>query len=340
LCAHPACNQQLDFEIRIILRAEGRIFAFLCLIESLSRALGEEHRRSEPLRPVRLLSLASDGRSGVWVVRSGHGLGTANRWVFGRPRRFHCPHPAWRGSVKTPGRAGVASRRAYPARAAARPQPMARMLIATASWRAERRSIPHELGIGGRRAELSSRASLGFHADPAGWSRPVRRVRSCIESGERFGGPGCCDSGQPSAAPKAVAESRSADPCANGAVCRSRNFRGESVPNSSAATRSASQGLPAAWRKEAMRTTCQAYHRSFPCQRRLKFPHIAGRIFPSPGQVVVDNFGRRLQSRFRPVKRRQALLESNLPRNIRPETHRGRWEGRGVEVAPFIVAWG
>jgi hypothetical protein len=183
LCAHPAWNQQLDFEIRIILRAEGRIFAFLCLRESLSRALGEEHRPSEPLRPVRVLSLASEGRSGVWVVRSGHGVGTAEPWVFRRPRRFHCPHPAWRGSVKTSGRAGVLSRRAYPARAAARPQRTARMLMATASWRAYRRSIPHEVGIGGRRAELSSRGP---------WGAPMilrvataRRMAAATASGRR-----------------------------------------------------------------------------------------------------------------------------------------------------------
>src|SRR3982751_1716926 len=39
-------------------------------------------------------------------------------------------------------------------------------------------------------------------------------------------------------------------------------------------------------------------------------------------------------------KRRQALLESNLPRNTQPQTHRGRWEGRGVKAAPFDLVRG
>jgi hypothetical protein len=34
------------------------------------------------------------------------------------------------------------------------------------------------------------------------------------------------------------------------------------------------------------------------------------------------------------------MLESNPPRNSRPETHRGRWEGRGVKAAPFFSARG
>ncbi len=84
---------------------------------------------------------------------------------------------------------------------------------------------------------------------------------------------------------------------------------------------------------------CAGQNRSN-CQRRLKIPHFAGRKFPSPRQVVVDCFGRWVQYGFRPVKRRRALLESNPPRNSRPETHRGRWEGRGVKTAPIIVARG
>jgi hypothetical protein len=112
-----------------------------CALEKASRAHSEKNIGGRsPLRPVRVLSLASEGRSGVWGVRSRHGLGTAERRGFRQPSRFHCPHPAWPGSVKTFGRAGVVSRRVYPARAAARPQPTDRMLIASASWRAYRRS--------------------------------------------------------------------------------------------------------------------------------------------------------------------------------------------------------
>jgi hypothetical protein len=55
---------------------------------------------------------------------------------------------------------------------------------------------------------------------------------------------------------------------------------------------------------------------------------------------VVDCVGQWVQHRFWPVKRRRALLESNPPRNSRPETHRGRWEGRGVKAGPFILARG
>jgi hypothetical protein len=195
LCTRRAWNQQLDFEIRIILRAEGRIFAFLCLRESLSRALGEEHRRSKPLRPVRVLSLASEGRSGVWVVRSGHGVGTAERWVFGRSRRFHCPHPAWRGSVKTSGRAGVVSRTAYPARAAARPQPTPRMLIGSASWRAYRRSNSTR-GWDRRKAIRAVLAwALGVADDPAGCDRRAHSGRNCIRSEGRRGVLGYFDPG-------------------------------------------------------------------------------------------------------------------------------------------------
>jgi len=60
------------------------------------------------------------------------------------------------------------------------------------------------------------------------------------------------------------------------------------------------------------------------CQRRLKFPHSAGRKFPTPGEVVVDGSGRPVQHGGRPVKRRRALVETNPPRNSRLETHRGR----------------
>ena len=76
------------------------------------------------------------------------------------------------------------------------------------------------------------------------------------------------------------------------------------------------------------------------CPRRLKIPQTAGREFLSPREVVVDCVGQWVQHRFWPVKRRRALLESNPPRNSRPETHRGRWEGRGVKAAPFILARG
>jgi hypothetical protein len=187
LCAHPACNQQLDFEIPIILRGEGRIFAFLCLRKRLSRALGEEHRRSKPLRPVRVLSLASEGRSGFWMVGSGHGVRTAERWVLWRPRRFHCPHPAWRGSAKTSGRAGVVSRRAYPARAAAGSQPTARMLIASASWGAYMRSNPTR-GWDRRKASRAGLAwALMVADDPAGCDCTAHSRRHCIRSEGRRG---------------------------------------------------------------------------------------------------------------------------------------------------------
>jgi hypothetical protein len=38
-----------------------------------------------------------------------------------------------------------------------------------------------------------------------------------------------------------------------------------------------------------------------------------------------------LQNELQLVKRRQVLLESNLPRNSQPETHRFNEEGRGLE---------
>jgi hypothetical protein len=34
------------------------------------------------------------------------------------------------------------------------------------------------------------------------------------------------------------------------------------------------------------------------------------------------------------------MLESNPPRNSRPETHRGRWEVCGIKAAPFFFARG
>jgi hypothetical protein len=57
------------------------------------------------------------------------------------------------------------------------------------------------------------------------------------------------------------------------------------------------------------------------CQLRLKFPHSAGRKFPTPEKVVVDSSGRRMQHRNRPVKRKWALVETNPPRNSWPQTH-------------------
>jgi len=57
------------------------------------------------------------------------------------------------------------------------------------------------------------------------------------------------------------------------------------------------------------------------CQRRLKIPHFAGRKFPSPGRVVVYSFGWWNQNDFQPVKRRRALVETNLPRNSWSQTH-------------------
>ena len=57
------------------------------------------------------------------------------------------------------------------------------------------------------------------------------------------------------------------------------------------------------------------------CQRRLKIPHFAGRKFPSPQRVVVYSFGWWIQNEVQPVKRRRALVETNLPRNSRPQTH-------------------
>src|SRR3984957_9927454 len=64
------------------------------------------------------------------------------------------------------------------------------------------------------------------------------------------------------------------------------------------------------------------------CQRRLKIPHFAGRKFPSPHRVVVYSFGCRIQNEFQPVKRRRALVETNLPRNSWPQTHQDD-EARG-----------
>jgi len=61
---------------------------------------------------------------------------------------------------------------------------------------------------------------------------------------------------------------------------------------------------------------------------RLKIPHFAGRKFPSPCRVVVYSFGWWIQNEVQPVKRRWALVETNLPGNSRPQTHRDD-EARG-----------
>jgi hypothetical protein len=60
----------------------------------------------------------------------------------------------------------------------------------------------------------------------------------------------------------------------------------------------------------------------------LKIPHFAGRKFPSPGWVVVYSFGWWNQNDFEPVKRRRALVATNLPRNSWPQTHQDD-EARG-----------
>ena len=58
-----------------------------------------------------------------------------------------------------------------------------------------------------------------------------------------------------------------------------------------------------------------------PCQFRLKIPHSAVRKFPSPGEVVVYSFDRRMEYKIRPVKRRRAMQECNPPRNSWLQTH-------------------
>ena len=44
--------------------------------------------------------------------------------------------------------------------------------------------------------------------------------------------------------------------------------------------------------------------------------------------MVVYSFGCRIQNEFQPVKRRRALVETNLPRNSWPQTHQDD-EARG-----------
>jgi hypothetical protein len=92
-------------------------------------------------------------------------------------------HPAWPGSARTFGRAGFVSRRAYPARAAARPQPTPRMLIASASWRAYRRSNSTR-GWDSRKASRYGLAlALGVPDDPAGCNRRAHRGRRIQSEG-------------------------------------------------------------------------------------------------------------------------------------------------------------
>jgi hypothetical protein len=74
------------------------------------------------------------------------------------------------------------SRRAYPTRAAARPQPTPRVLIASASWRAYRRSNSTRGWVRRKASRAGLAIALGVANDPAGCDRRVHSGRHCFRS--------------------------------------------------------------------------------------------------------------------------------------------------------------
>jgi hypothetical protein len=80
--------------------------------------------------------------------------------------------------------------------------------------------------------------------------------------------------------------------------------------------------------QELPRPTSRASKMLISCQLRLKIPHISGRKFPSPREVVVESSNQPVQDGHRLVKRRRAMQECTPPRNSWPQTHQTMSSGR------------